>query len=78
MKQQDIAVIIVAVFVSGILSFFLSNAIFKPGEKNLEAAVVEPISTEFNEPSEDYFNDESINPTQTIRIGDEQNPKPFR
>lgn len=78
MKQQDIALVIAIVFVSGIFSFVISTKLINPPEKTLEAAKVEPISTEFNEPSPDYFNEKSINPTQVIRIDDSKNENPFR
>lgn len=78
MKQQDIAIIIVIVFITGVVSLFVSNIFIGPGERNEEAAIVEPISTEFDEPNERYFNDQSINPTQIIRIQEGQNPDPFQ
>jgi hypothetical protein len=78
MKQKDIALIIVIVFVSGVASFIISNNFISPPEHTEEAAVVEPITTEFDEPSERYFNAESINPTQMIQIQEGQNPDPFQ
>jgi len=78
MKQKDIALIIVIVFVSGVLSFFVSNALFaSPKDLQTEVEVVEPISAEFKTPDERYFNEKSINPTQPITIGDDQNEQPF-
>jgi hypothetical protein len=77
MKQKDIALILVIVFVSGILSFFISNKFISPPKHDLEAAKVEPITYEFHEPSTKYFNDKSINPTQLIRINNNSNENPF-
>lgn len=77
MKQKDIALVIVIVFVSGVFSFFVSNTFISPPEHNQEAAVVEPITDEFVEPDNKYFNDKSINPTQIIRIDSNQNNNPF-
>ena len=77
MKQQDIAIIIVIVFASGVLSFFISNKFISPPKHDLTAAKVDPITPEFNEPSNRYFNDKSVNPTQLIRIDSNQNPSPF-
>ncbi len=78
MKQKDIALIIVIVFVSGVVSFLISNNFISPPKHDEKAAVVEPITAEFNEPDKKYFNDQSINPTQLITIGDnagqQQNP----
>lgn len=77
MKQKDIALIIIIVFVSGVLSFFISNQFISPPKHDEKAAKVEPITSEFSEPSDKYFNDESINPTQPITIGDNANPQPI-
>lgn len=78
MKQQDIALIIAITFVSGIFSFVISTKFISPPDRNLEAAKVESITTEFKEPSADYFNEKSINPTQIIRIENNKNDNPFR
>lgn len=78
MKQKDIAIIIIVVFVSGVFSFFISNALFAaPKDLQTEVEVVEPISATFNQPDARYFNNDSINPTQPITIGDGQNQQPF-
>ncbi len=78
MKQKDIALIIIIVFISGVLSFFISNNFISSPEKNEKAAKVEPITADFNEPSKEYFNGNSINPTQLIRIGDDRNDTPIK
>lgn len=79
MKQKDIAIIVVVVFVSGILSYFISNAVFaSPDKLQTEVEVVEPITADFPEPDTRYFSPNSINPTQTITIGDGQNQQPFQ
>lgn len=79
MKQKDIAIIIAVVFVSGVLSFFISNALFaSPKNLQTKVEVVDPITADFPEPDNRYFNNESVNPTQTITIGDGQNQQPFQ
>lgn len=78
MKQKDIALVILISAISGIASFFLSNIFFaSPSDLQTEVEVIEPISAEFREPDERYFNDKSVNPTQQITIGDDQNQQPF-
>lgn len=77
MKQKDIALIIIIVFISGILSFFISNKFISPPKHDLKAAQVDPITPEFNEPSNRYFNEDSVNPTQLIRVGNNQNQNPI-
>jgi len=79
MKKKDLTLIAVVVVVSAALSILLSNAVIGDSESEpLSAEVVQPISAEFNPPSEKYFNKNSVNPTQLIRIGDEEgNRSPF-
>ena len=78
MKQKDIALIVVVVFVSGIFSYLLSSVLIgDPTSRVQTAEVVEPISTDFTQPDEQYFNESAVNPTQTIEIGDTNNPVPF-
>lgn len=77
MKQNDIALIILIVFISGMASFFISNKFIGPSKQDLKAAKVDPINAEFNLPSSDYFNKDSINPTQLIRVEANKNQSPF-
>lgn len=78
MKQKDWSVIIVVVFISAVLSFVLSNFLFGGDNSRQEKVeVVQPITTEFTTPNEKYFNNNSVNPTQTIKIGDGSNNSPF-
>ncbi len=79
MKKKDLTLIVVVVIISAALSFFLSSFLFGDPEADpIEVEIVESITDEFNNPSEDYFNEDSINPTQLIRIGgDEGNISPF-
>lgn len=76
MKDKDIVVVIIIVALSGVISYFVSNAFIAPPEKNLKAAKVERIDKKFNEPSSVYFNSQSINPTQLIRIDENKNDNP--
>ena len=78
MKQKDILMIVVVVIVSGFISFFLARTLFlSPKESQVKAEVVDAISTQFVSPSNKYFNQTSINPTQQIQIGDTSNATPF-
>lgn len=79
MKQKDIALIVIVVLISGVLSYFVSNALFATADSlETEVEVVEPITADFPKPDQRYFNAESLNPTQTITIGDGQNQQPFQ
>jgi len=76
-KQKDIAMIMVIVFVSGLLAYFITNKFISSPKHDMKASKVEAISAEFNEPDTRYFNDQSVNPTQLIRIQDNENVQPF-
>ena len=78
MKQNDIVLIIVIVFIAGVVSFFVSNALFSSTEtRKADVEVVEPITQTFTEPDKRYFNDQALNPTQLIQIGNQDNRQPF-
>ena len=78
MKQKDIALIIVIGFVGLVFGFVMSNVIFgSRNKKDLKTDIVTAITPEFKEPSKKYFNKESIDPTQIIRIGENTNQTPF-
>jgi hypothetical protein len=77
-KQKDIALILVISFMSLILGVIVSNLLFgSANSRKLKSDVVTAISTEFNEPDKTYFNKNSVDPTQIIRIGQNTNQKPF-
>jgi hypothetical protein len=78
MKQKDIALIILIAGIAGIISFFVSRAMFSShSQRSQQAAVVDAISTDFTSPSSKYFNTNSIDPTQLIQIGNNNNNNPF-
>lgn len=78
MKQKDLALIIVIVFVSAVVSLFVSKAIFaSPKNRQQQVDVVQPITAGFQQPDSHYFNGSAIDPTQLITIGQNSNPNPF-
>ncbi|MCA9324758.1 hypothetical protein KDA23_01675 [Candidatus Saccharibacteria bacterium] len=78
MKQKDIAMIVLIIGIAGIASFFVSKAIFASASaREQKAEVVDAITTTFTLPSDKYFNENSIDPTQLIQIGDGSNNNPF-
>jgi hypothetical protein len=78
MKQKDIALIIVVIFISGVTSLLLSRTLISsPKNRSQKVEVVEPIVADFPAPPEKYFNSEAFDPTQLIKIGNDTNPKPF-
>jgi hypothetical protein len=78
MKQKDVALIIVIVFLSAIASFFISKAIFAPPKSRRQTVdVVQPITSEFQKPDTRYFNSSSLDPTQNITVRQNNNTNPF-
>ena len=78
MKQKDIALIVVIVFISAIISLFVSKAIFaSPKNRQQQVEVVQPISSDFQSTDNHYFNTNAFDPTQPITIGQNANPDPF-
>lgn len=78
MKQKDIALILIIVIISAVISFIASGALFGGDSKKQEAEVVQPIVSSFDAPNKDYFNKESINPTKSITIEQSNNAAPFQ
>ena len=79
MKQKDIAMIIGVAVIAGVISLIVTRMVFvTPDNRQQEVEVVQPISTSFSQPDSAYFNSSSIDPTQTIQIGNSNNPAPFK
>jgi hypothetical protein len=78
MKKNDIALIVLIVSVSLVISYFLAKAILgEPQNQTATAEVVEPISAELTPPQAKTFNNDAINPTVDIEIGNSANEQPF-
>ena len=78
MKQKDLSLILVMVFISAVVAFVVSGWVFgSPRSRAQTAEKVDVISADFTPPSRKYFNAESVNPTQLIQIGGSANPNPF-
>jgi len=78
MKQKDLALIGVMIVIAGVLSFIVSSQLFSvPTDQSAEVEVVEAITNEFTEPDKRYYNKDSVNPTEPIQIGKDQNQQPF-
>lgn len=78
MKQKDIALIVVIVFFSGVISLLVSNAFFgSPAEREQKVEVVQPITAQFSKPDKRYFNKDAFDPTRQITIGQNANNDPF-
>jgi mannitol-specific phosphotransferase system IIBC component len=78
MKQKDIATIAVVAIVAAVISLLVTQTIFvSKKSRELTAETVEPINATFNQPDKTVFNQNAINPTQLIQIGDSTRSTPF-
>jgi hypothetical protein len=78
MKKNDIALIVLIVSVSLVVSYFVVKAIVgDPKKQEVSAEVVEPITPNLTQPSNKIFNRDAINPTVVIQIGNPSNQQPF-
>ena len=78
MKQKDIILIIVIVFISGVVSFLVANWTFGSQQNRQQSAeVVDTITAEFRELDKRYFNENSVDPTKIIQIDNNNNQNPF-
>jgi hypothetical protein len=78
MKQKDIALIIIIVFISAIVSLFVSKALFvSPKNRQQQVEVVQPITSDFPKPDGQFFNNQANDPTKLITIGQNANTDPF-
>ena len=78
MKQKDIIILIVALFVSMLASILVSKFVFStPKNLDQQVDIVPSISTKFVTPSSTYFNSQALDPTQLINIAPSNNSQPF-
>ena len=76
MKQQDIAILIIIVFIAGIASFVVANKFVAPSKEE-KAEKVSAISKDFNTGNASNINESSINPAVRIEIAPNNNEQPF-
>ncbi|HZL07896.1 MAG TPA: hypothetical protein VFC50_01750 [Candidatus Dormibacteraeota bacterium] len=78
MKQKDIALIAVIIFISAIVSLFVSKSIFAPPKnRQQQVEVVKAITSDFPKPDKQFFNGQANDPTKLITIGQNANNDPF-
>jgi len=78
MKQKDLPIILVVVFISAVLSFIVSRALFSSSSsRRQQVDVVQSISSSFPAPDGRYFNNNAVDPTQLIQVGTNNNTNPF-
>lgn len=78
MKQKDIALIVIIVFVSAIISLFVSKDIFAtPSDRQQEVESVQPISSGFSTQANANYFKNGFDPTQLIQVAPNNNNNPF-
>jgi len=78
MKQKDLTLFIVVIFFSVVLALIFSKLVIStPKNRHQQVEVIDPISANFPDADKKYFNEQSVDPTQIIHIGDSTNPEPF-
>jgi hypothetical protein len=78
MKKNDLALIVLIISISLVVSYFIVKAIIgNPRGKQTTAEVVDLISPDLVQPSSKIFNRDAINPTVVIQIGNPANQQPF-
>ena len=82
MKRNDIAKLVLVAVFAGVIAMVLAGAVFGSGRKPAAVPVVTPISPAFpdvrNQPEyKAVFNDNALDPTQLIQIGNPNNNTPF-
>jgi hypothetical protein len=77
-KRNDIALLILIVSITLVISFFIVKAIFgEPQKQAVKVEKVDPVSSDIVQPSSSIFNKDAINPTVVIQIGNPANQQPF-
>jgi hypothetical protein len=78
MKQKDIGLIVAVSVFTAIFAWVISSQVLAaPDNIQTSVEVVPVINSEFSIPDKKYFNGESVNPTQLIRISENDNNNPF-
>lgn len=77
MKSKDLALIAVAIVLGVIFSEIINKLVFVQSNSGQQVEVVPTISSTFPAADQRYFNTNSFDPTQFIKIGNSQNPSPF-
>lgn len=78
MKKNEIALLVLIVAISIGIAYAVGQSIFgKATTKPVDVETVTTISSEIEQPNETIFNENAINPTVPVRIGDPSNQQPF-
>ncbi len=78
MKKNEIAFLILVIAVSVGIAYAVGQSIFgNATTKPVDVETATEISSQIETPSDQIFNDNAINPTVPVKIGDPSNQQPF-
>jgi len=77
LKKNDFYTLLVIIVIASTFSVILSRLLFKVETSKTKVEVVKKIDDNFPLPPPEYFNSDSLNPTQLIKIDSGENQKPF-
>ena len=78
MKKNDIASLVLIAAISGVISYFVANAVIgSPKNNPVEVEKMAPIQASFPKPDARVFNSEAIDPTVEINGQNPQSNTPF-
>lgn len=78
MKKNDLAALLVIVAISGVISYFIANAVIgKPKNNPVMVEQVTPIAESFPTPDARVFNDKAIDPTVEVSGDGQSADQPF-
>lgn len=78
MKKNEIALLVLIVAISVGIAYAIGQSIFGSATtKPVQVETVTAISPEVQPPNETVFNENAINPTVPVKIGDPSNQQPF-
>lgn len=79
MKKSDIAMIILIVSISVLVSYFVAKGVLGDvANQSVKVKTTEAISAELADPSPSVFNKDAINPTVEVTIGGASDASPLR
>ncbi len=79
MKTRDFQVIIIVAIISLALSFWLSGVFFSSeSDRSQTVETAEPITADFPDTDDRYFNEDAFNPAKEVEIGRDPASNPFR
>lgn len=78
MKQNEIASLLIIALVTGVLAYFIANAVIgSPDNNPVQVEKVTPIQSSFPNTDERVFNEDAIDPTVEISGDNPQSDAPF-